>query len=400
MKAVVLAAGEGSRMRPLTYSRPKVMLPIANKPILEHLLVEAKQAGINEFIFIVGYCDEQVRDYFGSGKAWGISISYCNQRKQMGTADALRNIEGLIDGKFLVMNGDIIVGREEIKRLAGKDNTTISIVKVENTRDLGAVEICEGRVVNIYEKMENPPSRMANAGLYLFPPEIFKNIAETPKSPRGEYEITDSLLLMMDRGQDVYYEEIESWLDLSYPWDLLKANESLLDAVEPQVLGEVEENVVLKGNVHIGKNTLVRSGSYIEGPVIIGEGCDIGPGCHIRPGTSIADSCHIGHAVGVKNSIVMRGSKLPHHNYIGDSIIGEGCNFGAGTKVANLRLDKKNIKVNGIDTGRRKLGAIIGDGVETGINASINVGTMIGNNTRIGPGALAQGIILPDSKVF
>ena len=232
----------------------------------------------------------------------------------MGTADALRNIEGLIEGKFLVMNGDIIVGREEIKRLAGKDNTTISIVEVKNTRDMGAVEICEGRVVNIYEKMENPPSRMANAGLYLFPPEIFTNIAETPKSPRGEYEITDSLLLMMDRGQDVYYEEIKSWLDLSYPWDLLKANESLLDAVEPQVLGEVEENVVLKGNVHIGKNTLVRSGSYIEGPVIIGEGCDIGPGCHIRPGTSIADGCHIGHAVGVKNSIVMRGSKLPHHN--------------------------------------------------------------------------------------
>jgi len=400
LKAVVLAAGEGSRMRPLTYSRPKVMLPIANKPILEHLLIEAKQAGIKEFIFIVGYCDEQVRDYFGSGKAWGISISYCNQRKQMGTADALRNIEGLIDGKFLVMNGDIIVGREEIKRLAGKDNTTISIVEVENTRDLGAVEICEGRVVNIYEKMENPPSRMANAGLYLFPPEIFTNIAETPKSPRGEYEITDSLLLMMDRGQDVYCEEIESWLDLSYPWDLLKANESLLDAVETQVFGEVEENVVLKGNVHIGKNTLVRSGSYIEGPVIIGEGCDIGPDCHIRSGTSIADSCHIGHAVGVKNSIVMRGSKLPHHNYLGDSIVGEDCNFGAGTKVANLRLDKKNIKVSGIDTGRRKLGAIIGDRVETGINASINAGTMIGNNTRIGPGALAHGIILPDSKVF
>ena len=400
MKAIVLAAGEGKRMRPFTYIRPKVMLPIANKPILEHLLIEASQAGIKEFVFVVGYCDAQVRDYFGTGKRWGVSISYCNQRKQMGTADAIKNVQGLIDGKFLVMNGDIIAGQEEIRRLAGNDTTAMSIIEVESTLGLGVVETCDGKVVSIYEKTESPVSHMANAGLYLFTPEIFDTIAQTPKSPRGEYEITGSLQLMMDKGQDVYYQEIKHWLDLSYPWDLLQANESLMAGIESQVLGEVEENVVLKGAVHIGKNTIVRSGSYIEGPVIIGEDCNIGPNCHIRPSTSIGDGCHIGNAVGVKNSIIMRGSKLPHHNYIGDSIIGENCNFGAGTKVANLRLDKNNISVDNIDTGRRKLGAMIGDGVETGINASINVGSVIGNNTRIGPGAIASGVILPDSNIF
>ena len=400
MKAIILAAGEGSRMRPLTYARPKVMLPIANKPILEHLLIEASEAGIEEFIFVVGYKDEQVRDYFGDGEKWGVSIGYANQRKQLGTADALKMIEGLVDGNFLVINGDIILNRKDIQKLASKSDNTLSVIEVKDTRGLGIVELSEGKVVNIYEKEAKPPSRMANAGLYLFTPEVFSAIAMTAKSSRGEYELTDSLQLLMDKGNDITYQKISYWLDLSYPWDLLPANESLLAGIKAQNLGEVEENVVIKGIVAIGKDTVIRSGSYIVGPVIIGQNCEIGPNCYIRPYTAIGDSCHIGSAVEVKNSIIMRGSKLPHHNYVGDSIIGEDCNFGAGTKVANLRLDKKEIWVADVNTGRRKLGAIIGDGVETGINVSINVGSMIGNNTFIGPGALASGVILPDSRIF
>ena len=400
MKAVVLAAGEGSRMRPLTYTRPKVMLPIANKPILEHLLVEAREAGIGEFIFIVGYCDEQVRNYFGEGKKWGVNIAYSEQRKQLGTADAIRMVGDMLDGKFLVMNGDVVVRRGDIGRLVDNGENTMSVIEVKDTRGLGMVELCEGKVAHIYEKTQKPPTLMANAGVYLFTPEIFSAISETAKSPRGEYEITDSLQLLMETGHDLFYQEIEYWLDLSYPWDLLSANESLLAGLEPQNLGEVEENVVLKGAVSIGKDTVIRSGAYIVGPAIIGEGCEIGPNCYIRPATAIGDGCHIGAAVEVKNSIIMKGSKLPHHNYVGDSVIGEQCNLGAGTKIANLRLDKGNIRVADVDTGRRKLGAIIGDCVETGINASINVGSMIGNNTFVGPGTLVNGVVLPDSKVF
>ena len=156
----------------------------------------------------------------------------------------------------------------------------------------------------------------------------------------------------------------------------------------------------MKGAISIGKDTIVRSGSYIVGPVVIGQNCEIGPNCYIRPHTSIGDSCHIGNAVEVKNSIIMRGSKIPHHNYVGDSIIGEECNLGAGTKIANLRLDKKDIKVGSIDTKRQKLGAIIGDRVETGINASINIGSIIGNNTHIGPGAIVSGVVSPGSKLL
>jgi bifunctional UDP-N-acetylglucosamine pyrophosphorylase/glucosamine-1-phosphate N-acetyltransferase len=399
-KAVFLAAGEGTRMRPLTYTRPKVMLPLANKPILEHLLLEMKDVGIDSFLFIVGYHDEQIRSYFENGSRWGLNIQYCSQRQQLGTADALRMCEGFIDEKFLLANVDAVFGKEDISRLIEKNDHAISVVELPDVLGLGVIEAKDGKLVKIWEKMEKPPSHLANAGLYLFTPAIFDAIKKIARSPRGEYELPDAIQMLIQSGQTVLCHEISTWQDFSYPWDLLTANEKAIASLEPVSLGEIERNTVLKGLVSVGKNTIVRSGAYITGPVIIGENCDIGPNCFIRPGTAIGNFCHIGAGVEIKNSIIMSNSKVPHLSYVGDSIIGEYCNLGAGTKIANLRLDKQNISIGGINTKRHKLGAIIGDHVETGINSSINVGTLIGNNCFIGPGALAHGMIAPGSKVF
>ena len=400
MKAVILAAGEGSRMRPLTYTRPKVMLPIANKPILEYLLIEAREAGVTDFIFVVGYHDEQVRSYFGDGTRWSVDIRYSYQPKQSGTADALRMVKGMIDGNFLMMNGDIILKSDDIKGLIERNNNAISVIEVKDPKGLGVIEVKRGNVVKIHEKVEKPPTNLANAGLYFFTPLVFEAISRTPKSPRGEYEITDSLQIIVDQGQTVSGHEISYWLDLSYPWHLLTAGESILPNIKTENRGKIESNAVINGPVSIGAGTIVRSGSYIVGPVVIGEDCEIGPNCYIRPYTSIGNGCHVGAAVEIKNSIIMNKTKVPHLNYVGDSVIGEDCNLGAGTKIANLRLDGANINVSGIDTGRRKLGAIIGDRVKTGINASINTGSMIGNDVFIGPGAVATGTISPESRVF
>jgi UDP-N-acetylglucosamine diphosphorylase/glucosamine-1-phosphate N-acetyltransferase len=399
-QAVILAAGEGTRMRPLTYTRPKVMLPIANRPILEHLVMEMKEAGVDDFIFIVGYQEEKIRDYFADGQKWQIRIRYCRQKTQSGTADAVRMAEGLFEGDFLVANGDVIVRRDNILRLLAKNQNAMTVVELPEVTGLGVIEGSGGLVTKIHEKMANPPTHLANAGLYLFTPEVFAAIRSTAKSPRGEFEITDSIQNIIGAGLKVAYLEIEEWFDLSYPWDLLSANEKLLGPLVGQNRGQIEPNVSLKGAVSIGRNTIIRSGAYIVGPVMIGDNCDIGPNCFIRPSTAIGDNCHVGAAVEVKNSIVMSQSKIPHLNYVGDSVIGENCNLGAGTKIANLRLDKQNISIGNIETKRRKLGAILGDQVETGINANINVGTMIGNNSFIGPGALAHGVIPPSARVL
>jgi bifunctional UDP-N-acetylglucosamine pyrophosphorylase/glucosamine-1-phosphate N-acetyltransferase len=197
---------------------------------------------------------------------------------------------------------------------------------------------------------------------------------------------------------------LEEWRDVVYPWHLLDANEELLKKMKRKIDGIIEENVILKNEVVVGEGSIVMNGSYIEGPVVIGRNCKIGPNCYIRAYTSIGDNSHIGNACEVKNSIIMNDTKIPHQNYVGDSVIGSNCNLGAGAKIANLRLDKKTIKVflNGmkIDTKRIKLGAIIGDNVQIGINSMLNVGAVVGNNAFIGPGALVNGEIKPDARVM
>jgi UDP-N-acetylglucosamine diphosphorylase/glucosamine-1-phosphate N-acetyltransferase len=401
MKCVILAAGEGKRMHPLSYTRPKVMLPIAGKPILEWNLLNARAAGVKEFIFIVGFKSEMVREYFGDGKPWKVKIMYVNQGKAMGTAHAIGTVEPFVTD-CIVLCGDTIFGSHDIKKIAEK-GTKIGLVKIDNATEYGIVELKVGHVVKIYEKMEQPSSNVINAGIYHFNKQIFDCIRKTEKSLRGEIEITDSINMLV-RTTPMEGVFLREWRDVVYPWHLLDANEEIVKKMQRKIQGTVEKNVTMKGIVVVGKGTRILSGAYIEGPVYIGSNCKIGPNCYIRPCTTIGNNCHIGNACEVKNSLIMDNTNVPHQNYVGDSVIGQDCNLGAGTKIANLRLDKKNVAVvlNGkkIDTNRRKFGAIIGDGVQTGINATINIGSIIGNGVFIGPGGFIKGETTPQTKIL
>ncbi|MBI4289116.1 MAG: NTP transferase domain-containing protein [Chloroflexi bacterium] len=400
MRVIVLTAGEGVRLRPLTETQPKGMLPVANQPILEHIVTQCALIGLEEFTFVVGYQAQIIEDYFQDGARWGVHIEYASQRKQLGTAHALNSLPERERDRFLVINGDSLLKASDIGRIAASESICMGVIEHPNPRHLGVVETQGENVIRILEKVDKPPSNLANAGLYLFTPDIFDAVARTPRSARGEYEITDSLQMLINEGKTVRCVRLSYWRDLSYPWDLLEANESLLKDLEGRNLGTIEPGATVKGPVSIGENTTVRAGAYIVGPVIIGANCDIGPNCFIRPSTAIADDCHIGHSVEIKNSIIMRGAKVPHLNYVGDSVVGRGCNLGAGTVIANLRLDKGPVQVLGRDTQRVKFGAILGDSVQTGINASINVGSLVGSETFIGPGAVASGVIDRRSRLF
>ena len=392
MECVVLAAGEGKRMRPLTAKRPKVMLPLANRPMMEHLVLAAREAGITDFIFVVGYGEREIRRHFGDGSGFGIHIRYAPQRQQRGTADALRSARDFVTGPFLLLNGDMIVKSPDIANLCSCQAPCMSTSTTDHPQDYGVVVVENGLVTTLEEKSKHLGSSQINAGAYFFSPDIFELIDRVQTSSRGELELTDALSYYIEEKKLTSYQ-LSHWMDVGNPWDMLDANLTLIGNFSTELKGTVEEGVTLQGTVIVGEGSVVKSGTYIEGPCIIGKNCRVGPHAYIRGATSIGDDCHIGHCSEIKNSIIMNGTKIPHFNYIGDSIIGTECNFGAGTKIANLRNDHANVRVCGKDTRRKKFGAVIGDGVQFGINCSINVGTMIGSNARFAPNSYITGCI-------
>ncbi len=399
MKVVIIAAGKGTRMDPFTLSRPKPLIPVGGKPLIEHTITALKNCGITEIIVVIGYMKTQMQNYVEKISAQsfqGLKITLIEQKEQKGTAHALKFVEEFIDETFMLINGDIITSEknfEEILNAYDRESTPIfSLTQVTDPSNYGIVDMdTAGRIKRIVEKpaTENAPSNLANAGIYILPPQVFDAVKETPVSSRDEYELTDSIQKLIDNGFSFYGHTLSQWwIDCGLPWDLLRTNELILKDSKLIIEGEVEEGANLKGPVGVGKNSIIRAGAYIQGPALIGMDSEIGPNNYIRPYTYVGNDVRIGNAVEIKSSIILDHTRIGHLSYVGDSIIGENCNFGAGTKVANLRLDNKTIKVTikgrRVDSGRRKLGIFMGDNVKTGINVSFMPGVKIGPSSAIG----------------
>ena len=232
-------------------------------------------------------------------------------------------------------------------------------------------------------KREEAPSNLVNAGIYIFNKDIFEKIAKTEISERGEYEITDSVTLQIEDGKKVIgHKTNKDWIDVGRPWELIEVNEELIGNLKTEIKGTIEEGAHIHGEVFLDEGSIIRAGVYIEGNVYIGKNCDIGPNSYIRGNSYFGDHVHVGNAVEIKNSIVMENTNVSHLSYVGDSVIGSNCNIAAGTNIANLRFDNKPVKTKikdaMIDSGRRKLGSIIGDSVKTGINSSFSPGVKVG----------------------
>jgi len=404
MKAVILAAGEGVRLQPITSTRPKHLIRIGGKPILEHCIDSVRSSGIEEIFVVIHYKGDMIRNYFGNGEKFGLKVNYVEQKAMLGTGDAIKTVEPFIKEDFLLVYGDLMFSADAIKKAIEthekeKAATTMAVVPVNNPENYGSVELeNETHVKRLIEKpqKEKAPSNLANAGIYIFSTEIFDKLKGIDASARGEWEATDAITQLMEEKKTVLAAKIsrEDWLDIGRPWDILEANQWALARMEHEVCGLIENGATLVGPVTVAKTARIRSGAYIEGPAFIDEESDVGPNCFIRPYTSVGRKVRVGNACEVKNSIIMDNVHIGHLSYIGDSIIGENCNLGAGTITANYRLDAGTVKMKVkdivVDSERRKLGAVLGDNVKAGINSLFMPGVKVGNNSWIEPNVVVH----------
>jgi len=404
MKAVLLAAGEGVRLQPVTATRPKHLIRVGGKPILEHCLDALKACGITEAIIVTHYMGTAIRSYFGDGSKFGFKITYVEQSAVLGTGNAISIVEPYLDGDFVVVYADLLFSSEAMRKVMEvytkeKPDAVMAVVPVEKPESYGIIELGTGKSVKrVVEKpsREKAPSNLANAGLYVFSRDIFDALRKVKASVRGEWELTDAVTLLVENKKTVLAAEIskDDWFDIGRPWDLLDANVWALKRMEHKVLGNVEEGAHLIGPVTVAETARIRSGAYIEGPSFIDEGADVGPNCFIRACTSIGKHVRVGNACEIKNSIIMDGTHVGHLSYVGDSILCEHCNLGAGTITANYRLDvgsvKMMVKDKVVDSGRKKLGAIMGDNVKTGVNAVLMPGVKVGNDCWVGPNFMVE----------
>jgi UDP-N-acetylglucosamine diphosphorylase/glucosamine-1-phosphate N-acetyltransferase len=412
LKAVVLAAGKGVRLWPLTENRSKHMIPVAGKPLVEHVISAIKSVGIRSFVLVVQYRGELVKKHLGDGSKLGVTIEYVDQPDVSGTANAIYVTQDKIgNNDFLVAYGDLFVTHRAIKsvvdmyRKRGR-KPTIGLVPVSQPESYGIARVSKDLLTEIVEKPSSSqsPSNLANTGIYILSPSIFDHLQATVRSRRDEFEITDTISSMARSGIPVAFARIDpsDWQDIGRPWDVLTANARLLARLRRRIAGRIERGATVTGQVIIEEGAVVRTGTVIEGPAWVGEGAIVGPLAHIRAGTSLGRGSMIGPFSQVKNSIVMSHTKIPHLSYVGDSIIGEHSNLAAGTIVANLKFSDRTVRMrikdSLVDTGLRKLGIVTGDNVKTGINVSLMPGVRISSGAVIPAGSvISEDVLSPQT---
>ncbi len=387
-QAVILAAGEGQRLRPFTVTKPKAMLSIAGKPILYYVVESLAQNGIRDIVLVVGYRREQIFDYMGSGEQFGVDITYVTQERQVGTAHALAQARGVVGSEFLVLSGDNLIEADTIAQFVTVKPEAMLVKRVGNPTRYGVVTIEGGVVKNIIEKPKEGESNIVNAGIYALTKEFFSFI-ET------ELDIPDVLNRMLAQDYPISAQETSgTWLDVVYPWDILGLNAVILSRSRASLGGTIESGVSLRGLISVGKDTVIRSNSYIVGPVVIGGNCDIGPNVCILPATSIGNNVVLSSFSEMRNSVIGDDVNIGPGCIIQDSIIDKGCiikgNFTACSSQADVRVDGEHHLVD--------VGAMLGEGCSLGNNVVAQPGTIVGNYGQVQALKLVSGR-LPDRSL-
>jgi UDP-N-acetylglucosamine diphosphorylase / glucose-1-phosphate thymidylyltransferase / UDP-N-acetylgalactosamine diphosphorylase / glucosamine-1-phosphate N-acetyltransferase / galactosamine-1-phosphate N-acetyltransferase len=387
-QAVILAAGEGRRLRPLTVNKPKAMIYIAGKPIIQYVLESLATNGIRDIIMVVGYKREQVFDYVGDGKKFGVDVKYVTQSNQLGTGHALLQAKGATDSEFLVLAGDKLITPDTLTEFVASSPTTILVKREADPSRYGVVTVEMGLVIGMVEKPTAPSSNLINTGIYAFNKDIFQYL-------ESKLDIPDALIEMRQDGIPITAIETEqTWLDVVYPWDILDLNAAILRQIPASHNGTIENGVTLKGQVTIGKGTIIHSNTYISGPVVIGDGCKIGPNTCILPATSIANNVVISPFTEIKNSVIGDDVHIASSSGIEDSVIDKGCviggHFCACSEETEVKIDSDNHAI--------KVGAMLGEGCRIGNGVVAQAGVVVGNYAQIKSFKIISGR-LPDKSL-
>ncbi|MFZ0184629.1 MAG: glucose-1-phosphate thymidylyltransferase [Nitrosotalea sp.] len=331
MKGIILHGGHGTRLRPLTHTGPKQLLPIANKPMSQYCVESLKDAGITDIAIIIGGPGySKVQEYYGSGENFGVKFTYVFQDYPKGIAHAVSLCKEFIgDEKFIVFLGDNILERsisQYAKEFVKSDaDASILLCEVDNPSRFGIADVKDGMITKIMEKPKNPPTNLAVTGIYFLTPIIFDIISRLKPSWRNELEITEALQMLLEEGHKITYSTVtDYWKDTGTPEDIIHANKFILEHTKSYFYGKKEDGVNIIGNVMIGENTLIKSGAKIIGPSIIGKNCTINSDTRIGPNTSIGDNSVISKC-DIEDSIIMSGCNIDGDFKIRNSIIAFNC---------------------------------------------------------------------------
>jgi UDP-N-acetylglucosamine diphosphorylase / glucose-1-phosphate thymidylyltransferase / UDP-N-acetylgalactosamine diphosphorylase / glucosamine-1-phosphate N-acetyltransferase / galactosamine-1-phosphate N-acetyltransferase len=382
MQAIILAAGEGVRVRPLTRSRPKAMIPVANRPIIEYVIDALIKNGIRDIVVVVGYRKEQVTRFLNG---LGVPIEVVVQEKQLGTAHALQCAESKIKGDFLVLPGDNYIDPQSIARI--KDTPNAILVKEHpNPSNFGVVLLNNGIVTDIVEKPEHSPSFMVSTGIYCLKKSFFSHIQGT--------DITDAISGMIRAGEHIQAVPADDWQDAIFAWDLLKMNRRLLKNLPMAREGTASRQTIIQGPVSIGKGTTIGPNTVITGPVVIGNDCTIGPNIIIMPNTSIGSRVSLDPFTLVGNTIIMDDTMIGSHSRIIDTIAGERCNLADHTSVSTAA---GLVEIEGCIM-RSEFGAVLGNNITSGPFTAFK-NCIVGNNVTIEGQESISSRTIPDGSL-
>lgn len=331
MKGVLLHGGHGTRLRPLTHTGPKQLIPVAGKPISQYCLEDMKEAGIREIAIILGNIwPERVEEYYGDGSKLGLNLTYMRQGEPRGLAHAVSLAQTFVGNeRFVVYLGDNLLKGGISEQAAAfedaKPDAMVLLSKVTNPERFGVAQFDgNGKLERLVEKPKEPPSSYALVGVYFFTPEIFRAIGTLRPSRRGELEITEAVQALLANGRRVDHKFVQGWWkDTGTPEDILEANRLVLDdKLEDSLIdGNVDQGAVVQGRVRVAKEARVMAGATIRGPAHIGENTIVRPGTHIGPYSSVGSNCELGDCE-IENTIVMDGCKILAHCRIIDSLVG------------------------------------------------------------------------------